>query len=153
MGVFVAIANDATGMAGKRLRRMVLVAMLCMCVFSLAPAAYVAGAELGGYVSEKLIGMTGSADSNVVVGGSSNSLLDIIRGIEGMQESDPAYQLNNLIPLIMISLLVFVLFKMIAGGESGTFAIIIVAIGIFVFYAFFPGIREGITNLLWREVP
>jgi len=118
------------------------------------PATYVFGSELGGYISEKLIGMSGEADSNLVIGGASNSLLDIgMSSIEGaprthMNEGEGAFRLTALIPLIMMGTLIFILLKVMASGGIDIFTLLIVGILIYVFYAFLPGIQELITGLL-----
>ena len=138
----------------KKLHRFSLWVLLIVCIVSLFPAGYVVGDELGGYISEKLLSRSGVADSNLVIGGSSQSELDIGRNdVEGippthMNATDPAYRITNLIPLVLMALFIYILLKVMATQELNVVTLLIIAVGIYTFYALIPGIRETITALL-----
>lgn len=137
-------------------RKNLLIALVIVALVTLMPITIVVASELGGYVSEKLIGSSGTSNSQLVIGfADSKSNLDIIMGnVENivnpyMNPDSSAYKLNQLIPLIFMAMfIVFLLAIMATTKKFGVFELIIVVILIYVFYAFLPSIQGMITGLI-----
>jgi positive regulator of sigma E activity len=136
----------------KAYRYLTLVLLFAILLYLFLPITMVVGSELGGYVSEKLIG--GSVNSQLVIGTSAfdRSLLDVIKSrVELIPSAIIAanYNLNYMIPLIMTGMVIIVLLSFMAKSEEITImSIFIAAIAIYVFWAFLPGIQDLIYSLL-----
>ena len=132
--------------------RWVYLAVLVVLLFTLVPAGLVLADELGGLNGEELIDMSGVADSDLLIGMSpttAGSLYDIERGAKNhMNVDEPAFQINTLIPLILIAMVIVVMLKAMAGSEFNMLTLIVVAVMLYIFYAMFPGIQQLITGLL-----
>lgn len=142
--------NTAVSIYNKHYKIIIWI-MLFLCILMIFPIAYTIGDEIGGYTSEKIISRTGQAASDLAIGGSTNSIYDIGFGEIYIEESSPTYQITNLIPLFMMALLLYMIIKAMTTGDyskGGILILIYVILLIYIFYAFLPGIRETITNLL-----
>ena len=132
--------------------RWVYLAVLVVLLFSLVPAGLVLADELGGLNGEELIDMSGVADSDLLIGMSpttAGSLYDIEIGApDHYNPSSPAFQLNGLIPLVLMGMLILIMLKALASGDFSMFTLIVVAVMLYIFYAMFPGIQQLITGLL-----
>jgi hypothetical protein len=140
----------------EKLYRYAMISLFLILILNLIPITLAIADELGGYVSEKLIGRSGVSDSRLVISRSntSNSFLDIANAaVEGivnpnMNPDSGAYQLNALIPLILMGMFIIMLLGFLATGEFTFASLIAVVVLIYFFYSFLPGIQTMITNLL-----
>jgi hypothetical protein len=137
-------------------KKVVSTIIIAVLLFMLLPISIAFGAELGGYVSEKVISRSGTNNSQLEIGtgSTSNSQLDIIMSqVEGipnpnLNPDSGQYQLNVLIPMIFMAMLIFMLLAMIAKGDINAVTIIIASVLIYTAYAFLPSMWEQIVALL-----
>lgn len=139
-----------------KLYRYAMISLFLVLILNLIPISIAIADELGGYVSEKLIGRSGTDDSRLVIGraGTNNSYLDIVNAaVEGivnpnLNPDDAAYQLNTFIPLILMGMFIIMLLVFLASGEFTFASLIIVTVMIYFFYSVLPNIWSMIQALL-----
>jgi len=130
-----------------------------MLLFAISFVVLISGvnvlaSELGGYVSEKLIGRSGVSNSQLVIGGNSNSLLDIeLNSTEGtpathMNPSDPAYRLAAILPTIFVAIAIVLLVGMVLSGTMSLPLLILAVVLIMVGVAGAGAIQEAVIALL-----
>jgi hypothetical protein len=135
--------NDA------KLYRIFVISLILVCALLLSPTVKTIADELGGYASEPLINRSGTNNSELVIGGQANSLLDIISdGTNHFHENTAAFQINALIPLVLMAMLIIMLLGVLARGEMNIVALITVVVLIYMFYSIFPSIQEMVNQLL-----
>lgn len=136
-------------------RKIVTGAIILVLIILLMSSIYIVASELGGYVSEKLIDMSGVSNSQLVIDRSniSNSSLDIeMSSTEGtptthMNPTDSAYQLALLLPLIAITIIaLFAIGGFVTAGTIG--GIVGLMIGIVISLTFMSPIQAALTALL-----
>jgi hypothetical protein len=132
---------------------LLLIVCLCLC---LIPAGAVLADATGGWVSQKLIGMSGVNNSQLTVGmsGVNNSWpLIIMASVEGVVNpyittSSGEYSLNMAALLLLFAMLIIFLLKILAStGEFSIFTLIVAAVLIYVFYALFPSLYQLVQSL------
>jgi len=109
----------------KKQKRVSIALLVVLAAVFLLQFTVVFADELGGYVSEQLIGMTGVDNSRLVIGSTSaeNSLLDIglVQIDDGanpwINPDSGEYQLNMLIPLVLVAMAILVLVGVLSRGE------------------------------------
>jgi hypothetical protein len=140
----------------KKQKRVSIALLVVLAAVFLLQFTVVFADELGGYVSEQLIGMTGVDNSRLVIGSTSaeNSLLDIglVQIDDGanpwINPDSGEYQLNMLIPLVLVAMAILVLVGVLSRGEMDLGIIIVVVVFLYVLYAFLPSIQGAITAML-----
>ncbi len=130
----------------QRYKRILLLSFIGL--FGILVPGVVIADEIGGYDTEKLIGIIGAADSNLVIGrdGNPNSYLDIAFGGSHFHPDDPAYVIVSLVPLLYVAMLIIVLLGLFLSWNIKS--ILIAVIAIYVASALLPMIQEGISNLI-----
>jgi hypothetical protein len=130
--------------------------LVIVALVTLMPISIVFASELGGYVSEKLIWSSGTSNSQLVLGNfnTNNSSFDIGTQSDYNPVTIPTntnigyVALNTIIPLVLMAMfIVYLLAMMVTSKRFGVFEIIIVAVLIYVFYAFLPTIQAIITSI------
>mgnify|MGYP005850114087 CR=1 FL=1 len=143
-------------MQQNKIRWQILFVLLFAFVLLLLPITITFASELGGYVSEKLVGMSGVSDSNLVIGssGTTQSTFDIIMGnVEGvsvtyMNPTDPAYRLVEVLSLIFVAIVILGGLAIIMTGEFGLAGIILYALVILIAVAGLGSIQAALRALL-----
>ena len=131
-------------------RRWLIIIVAVLCLF---PTIKVVAQAFGGFDTEKLIGMDGVANSQLLIrsSGTSNSLFDIIMGAsEGEAVLSPftgAGSFVNLYPLMLVVLGVVLLVGLFQSKEQPAFKIVIAAVLIYVLINMLPGLQTIITQL------
>ncbi len=120
--------------------------LIVLAIFIILPSIIVVADELGGYMSEQLIGRNGVADSNLLIGreGVNNSFLDI--GLSIISPTSPQGSMISLWEFLFVACALFLLVKQAFGKISIT-QIIVSAILIYVTFALLPGIHAAIEAL------
>lgn len=131
----------------ERYRKIVIWALVGL--FCMIWPTFVVADEIGGYDTEKLIGMSGVSPSNLVIGrdGVSNSYLDIAMGGIHFHEDDPAFQIISLAPLLLIACAILLMVGLFTTGLSVQ-TIVTAVVLIYMLVAFITGIQINITGLL-----
>ena len=138
----------------RNLIRGLMIGIILCLIACLMPVSIIIADELGGYVSEKLIGSSLTGNSEFTIGNAytNNSLLDIVSGIDAspthVNASSPVFQLNQLFVLLLMAFLIILLIGTMANGEINIQTIIIAAIAIFLCYAFVAGIQTILNQWL-----
>lgn len=131
----------------ERYKRLLLIAIV-VTFGVLMPSVAFADLAIGGFDTEKLIGMTGVSDSQLLIGRSTGplGLFHIAMGGTHFHEDDPAFQIVSLAPLLYAGMLVFVLVGLFVKMDLKT--IIIGVVAIYLAISLLGGMQTLITDLL-----
>ncbi len=130
------------------------VILLIMLVTLLIPPVVAIASELGGYTTEKLIGRTGVADTNLLIArdGVVNSFLDIARlfvppPVPPGPGSSNSTGLFGVIPILLVFYAIYAILRLITGNPTIKELVIVAVIAYFL-VASLSGLQPMLDNIL-----